>query len=127
VLVLEVGTDISFHMLFKGLGPMEEACPLLVLHGNCGVITAVNHPNNIPICLSTVRHESLELELRNTVPCHRVNAWLGISLLAAADSLESISNIQRFNGRPRVRSLVAAKKMAGPTCKPLHQGRSRLY
>jgi hypothetical protein len=64
--------DIGFRMLFKGLGPMEEARPLLVLHGNCGITTAINHPNSIPICLSTIRHESLELGLRNTVPCHDI-------------------------------------------------------
>jgi hypothetical protein len=72
VLVLEVGTDISFRMLFKGLGPMEEARPLLVLHGNRGVTTAVYHPNSNPVRLSTVCHESLELGLRNTVPCHDI-------------------------------------------------------
>jgi hypothetical protein len=54
VLVLEVGTDIGFRMLFKGLGPMEEARPLLVFHGNHGVTISVYHPDNIPICLSTV-------------------------------------------------------------------------
>jgi hypothetical protein len=72
VLVLEVGTDIGFRMLFKGLGPMEEARPLLVLHGNCGITIAVNHPDSIPICLSTIRHESLELRLWNSVPCHDI-------------------------------------------------------
>jgi hypothetical protein len=68
--VLEVRTDIRFHILFKGLGPMEEAGPLLVLHRNRGVTTSVYHPNSIPVCLSNVRHESLELGLRNIVPCH---------------------------------------------------------
>jgi hypothetical protein len=72
VLVLEVGTDIGFRMLFKELGPMEEARPLLVLHGNCGVTTAVNQPDSISVCLSIVCHEPLELGLRNTVPCHHV-------------------------------------------------------
>jgi hypothetical protein len=51
---------------------MEEARPLLVLHGNCGITTAVNHPDSIPVCLSTIRHESLELRLRNTMPCHDI-------------------------------------------------------
>jgi hypothetical protein len=69
---LEVGTDIGFRMFFKGLGPMEEARPLLVLHGNCGVTTTINHPNSIPVCLSTIRHESLELRLWNTVPCYDI-------------------------------------------------------
>jgi hypothetical protein len=72
VLVLEVGTDIGFHMLFKGWGLIEEAGPLLVLHGNRGVTTAVYHPDSISFCLSTVLHESLELGLRNTVPCHYI-------------------------------------------------------
>jgi hypothetical protein len=72
VLVLEVGTDIGFRMLFKGLGPMKEARPLLVLHGHCGVTTAINHPDSIPICLGTIRHESLELRLWNTVPTHNI-------------------------------------------------------
>jgi hypothetical protein len=70
--VLEVGTDIGFRMFFKGLGPMEEARPLLVLYGNCGVTTAVNHPDSILVCLSTIRHESLELRLWNTVPTHDI-------------------------------------------------------
>jgi hypothetical protein len=72
VLVLEVGTDIGFRMLFKGLGPLEEGRPFLVLHGNCGIITAINHPDSILVCLSTIRHESLELRLWNTVPCHDI-------------------------------------------------------
>jgi hypothetical protein len=72
VLVLEVSTDMGFRMLFKGLGPMEEARPLLVLHGNCGVTTAINHPDSILVCLSTIRHESLELRLWNSVPTHNI-------------------------------------------------------
>jgi hypothetical protein len=72
MLVLEVGTDIGFRMLFKGLGPMEEARPLLVLHGNCGITTTIYHPDSIPVCLSTIRHESLELRLWNTVPTHDI-------------------------------------------------------
>jgi hypothetical protein len=50
-----------------------------------------------------------------------VNACLGVLLLATADLLESIFNIQRLNGRPRVRSLLAANKKAGLTCKPLYK------
>jgi hypothetical protein len=72
VLVLEVNTDIRFRMLFKGLGPMEKTHLLLVLHGDRGVTTAVYHLDNILVRLSTVRHESLELGLRNTVPCHNI-------------------------------------------------------
>jgi hypothetical protein len=68
VLVLEVGTDIGFRMLFEGLGPVKEAGPLLVLHRNRGVTTATYHPDSTPVRLSTVRHESFELGLRNTVP-----------------------------------------------------------
>ena len=60
MLVLEVGTDIGFCMLFKGLGPMKDAGPLLVFHGNCGVTTTVNHPDCILVCLHTIRHESFE-------------------------------------------------------------------
>ena len=72
MLVLEVGTDIIFHMLFKGLDPMKEVGPLLILHGNCGVTITVNHPNNIRVCLRTIRHESLELGQWNTMPCHDI-------------------------------------------------------
>jgi hypothetical protein len=68
--------DIGFHMLFKGLGPMEEAGPLLVLHGNCGITTAVNHLDSILVCLSTIRHESLKLRLWNTMPCHDISQIL---------------------------------------------------
>jgi hypothetical protein len=53
-MVLEVSTDIGFCMLFKGLGPMEEARPLLVLQGNRGITTAVNHPYSIPVCFRIV-------------------------------------------------------------------------
>jgi hypothetical protein len=59
-------------MLLKGLGPVEEARPLLVLHGNCGITTVVYHLDSILVRLSTVRHESLELGLRNTVFCHKI-------------------------------------------------------
>jgi hypothetical protein len=72
VLVLEVSTDIGFRTLFKGLGPMEKTRPLLVLHGNRGITTAVYHPDCIPVRLFTVRHESLEFGLRNTLPCHNI-------------------------------------------------------
>jgi hypothetical protein len=72
VLVLEVSKDIRFRMLFKGLGLMEKARPLLVLHGNRGITIAVYHPDSILVCLSTVCHESLELGLRNTLPCHNI-------------------------------------------------------
>jgi hypothetical protein len=72
VLVFEVSTDIRFRMLFKGLGPMEKSRPFLVFHGNRGVTTAVYHPNSILVRLSTVCHESFELGLRNTVPCHNI-------------------------------------------------------
>jgi hypothetical protein len=30
------------------------------------------HPDSIPVCLSTIRHKSLKLGLRNTVPCHDI-------------------------------------------------------
>jgi hypothetical protein len=64
--------DIGFRMFFKELGPIEEARPLLVLHGNCGVATVVYHHDSIPVRLSIVRHESLEFELKNTVPYHNI-------------------------------------------------------
>ena len=69
---LEVSTDICFRMLLKGLGLVEEACPLLVLHRNRGNTTTVYHPDNILVRLNTVRHESLELGLRNIVFCHKI-------------------------------------------------------
>jgi hypothetical protein len=59
-------------MLLKGLGLMENASPLLVIHGNRGIITIVYHPDSIPVHLSTVHHESLELGLRNIVPYHSI-------------------------------------------------------
>jgi hypothetical protein len=69
VLVLEVNTDISLGMLLKRLGLVEEASPLLVLHWNRGVTTAIDDFDSIPVCLSTICHKSLELRLRDTVPC----------------------------------------------------------
>jgi hypothetical protein len=70
--VLEVRTNIQLRMFFEGLDPIEEARSLLVLYGNCDVTTAVYHLDSIPVRLSTVHHESLELGLRNTVPCHDI-------------------------------------------------------
>ena len=49
-----------------------KACPLLVLHGNCCITTAVNHLDSIPVCLNIVCHEFLELRQWNTVPCHDI-------------------------------------------------------
>ena len=72
MLVLEVSTDINFCTLFKRLGPMVEAHPLLVFHGNHGVTTAIYYPDCILVCLNTICHESLELGLRNTLPCHDI-------------------------------------------------------
>jgi hypothetical protein len=68
--------DIRFHMLLKGLGRVEEARLLLVLYGNCGVTTTVCHPDSIPVRLSIVCHESLELGLRNTVLWHNITEVL---------------------------------------------------
>ena len=51
---------------------MKEVGPLLVLHGNCGITTALYHPDINLVCLSTFHHESLELGLRNTMPCHHI-------------------------------------------------------
>jgi hypothetical protein len=59
-------------MIFKGLGLVEEACPLLVLHWNCAINIAVYDPDSTPICLSTVSHKCLELGLRDTVLCHNI-------------------------------------------------------
>jgi hypothetical protein len=70
VLVLEVSTDINLGMLLKRLDLVEEASPLLVLHWNCGVTTAIDDSDSILVCLSIVCHKSLELRLRDTVPCH---------------------------------------------------------
>jgi hypothetical protein len=71
-LVLEVGTDIRFCMLLKGLDLVEEARSFLILHQNRGITTIVNNPESIPIRLSTVRHKSLELGLRDIVLCHYI-------------------------------------------------------
>jgi hypothetical protein len=57
-------------MLFKGLNPVEKVSPLLVFYGNRGITTPVYDFDSIPVRLSTIRHESLELGLRNTVLCH---------------------------------------------------------
>ena len=72
MLVLEVSTDIYFRMLFNRLGPMEEARLLLVLHWNRGITTVIYYPNSILVHLSTVRHKSLELGLRNTMLCYNI-------------------------------------------------------
>ena len=72
MLVLEVGTNINFRMFFKGLNPIEEASPFLVLHGNHGITTTENHPDSILVCLRTIYHESLEFRLWNTVPYHNI-------------------------------------------------------
>jgi hypothetical protein len=70
VLVLEVSTDINLGMLLKRLGLVEEASPLLVLHWNHRITTAIDDFDSISVCLSIVCHKFLELGLRDTVPCH---------------------------------------------------------
>ena len=52
--------DIGFCMIFKELGPMNEAGPLLVLYGNRGVTTTINHLDSILVCSHTIHHESFE-------------------------------------------------------------------
>jgi hypothetical protein len=72
VLVLEIRTFIHFGMLLKGLGLVEEVRPLSVLHWNRGIIIAIYDPDNISVCLSTVRYKSLELGHRDTVLFHNI-------------------------------------------------------
>ena len=64
--------NIGFCMLFRGLDPMEETHPLLVLHRNYGITTTVYHLDNISVCLNTVRYEFFELGLRDTMPCRNI-------------------------------------------------------
>jgi hypothetical protein len=68
LLVLEVNMDIHFRTLFKKLGLVEETCPLLVLHWNCGVTTTVYDPDSIPVRLSIVCHKSFESYNNHALP-----------------------------------------------------------
>jgi hypothetical protein len=72
VLILEISTDIHFYMLLKGLGLVEETRSSLVLHWNHGITAAINDPDSILVRLSTIRHKSLELGLRDSVLCYNI-------------------------------------------------------
>jgi len=70
VLVLQIMLDIGFSVLDKRLRPVEEASPFAASDFDSGVPGAVDNANGIPVCLSTVRHEALEVWVGNLVAGH---------------------------------------------------------
>ena len=72
VLVLEVMLNVLLGVLFQRLAPMEIANALSAKHRDLGITTTIDNPDYIPIGLSAISHESLELLLRYTMPNHDV-------------------------------------------------------
>jgi hypothetical protein len=70
VLILEVCPDVGLRMLLQGLYLVEQTSSLLVLHWNGSFTASVHYPNYIPVSLSTIRHESFELGLGDTMLCY---------------------------------------------------------
>jgi hypothetical protein len=69
-----LGGQDGYLLLYASqwIGSNGKAHPLLVLHWNRGITTAIYYPNNILVRLSTIRHKSLELRLRYTVLYHNI-------------------------------------------------------
>jgi hypothetical protein len=72
VLVLQVVLDIEFGVFFQRLDPMEVAGSLASIDGHLRISRPVDNPDDIPIGLRTVRHESFEMRLGNSMPSHDV-------------------------------------------------------
>ena len=61
VLVLEVVLNVLLGVLFQRLAPMEIASALSARHRDLGITIIIDNPDCIPIGMSTINHESLEL------------------------------------------------------------------
>ena len=72
VLVLEVVLNVLFGVLLERLAPMEIASALSAMHRDLEITATKDNPDCIPIGLSAISHESLELRQWYTMPCHNM-------------------------------------------------------
>lgn len=80
-------------MFLQGLGPMKEASPLSIIHAINWSAISINDPHCIPICLSTINHETLELWIKDVIFCqycieiireHQLDIYiLGLHIIAS--------------------------------------------
>jgi hypothetical protein len=72
VLVLHVWLDILLCVSIQRCSLVEETSVLLVLHRDLWITTAIDDSDNIPIGLSTIRHEAFEVGILDAVLCHKI-------------------------------------------------------
>ena len=72
MLVLEVVLNVLLGVLLQRLAPMEIESALSARHRDLGITATINNPDCIPIGLSAISHESLELQRWYTMPCHNM-------------------------------------------------------
>jgi hypothetical protein len=72
VLVLHVWLDILLCVSIQRCSLVEETSVLLVLHRDLWITTAIDDSDNIPIGLSTIRHEAFEVGILDAVLCHEI-------------------------------------------------------
>ena len=64
--------NILLGVLLQRLAPMEIASALSARHRDLGITATIKNPDCIPIGLSAISHESLELRQWYTMPCHNM-------------------------------------------------------
>ena len=70
MLFLELILDMIVCMAVHGGGPIKEAGALTIEHLRLWVSTSIDLANGIPIGISAVRHESLEVHNQDPIPSH---------------------------------------------------------
>ena len=68
--MLECFLDVLLGMPVKRGTPMQQTCPLPILHFDIGRSTAVHNANRIPIGHGAICHEALEIGVFHSVATH---------------------------------------------------------
>ena len=89
VLVLEVVLNVLFDILLQRLALMEIASALSANHRNLGITATIDNLDCIPIGLSAISHESLELWQRYTVRISNLQQVL--RLLLTCEGIQGVS------------------------------------
>ena len=70
MLVLEVVHNVLLGVLLQRLALMKIASALSARHKDLGITATIDNRDCIPIGLSAISHETLELRQRYTMPNH---------------------------------------------------------
>ena len=70
MLVLECFLDVLLRMPVKRGTPMQQTCPLSILHFDIGRTAAVHNANRIPIGHGAICHKSFEIRVFHSVAMH---------------------------------------------------------